>query len=237
MPTYLSPGVYVEEVEAGSRPIEGVGTAVAAFVGFAADGPFNEPTLVSNWSQFTKTFGEFVEGGYLAHAVYGFFANGGGAAFIVRVGNNGSDDGRQGSDSDAKQAVIGGYRVLALDEGSGSEDITVEVEPAAAAEGETAPPDDVFKLVVKRGGKVEETYDRVSTKRGKENVLTAVKSSKLISMEETSGSPATRPDVGSATLAAPPPTPATPARISTDDYVGDVGERYRRSPASRRSTR
>ena len=30
MPQYLSPGVYVEEVEAGSRPIEGVGTAVAA---------------------------------------------------------------------------------------------------------------------------------------------------------------------------------------------------------------
>ena len=39
MPTYLSPGVYVEEVEAGSRPIEGVGTAVAAFVGLAAAGP------------------------------------------------------------------------------------------------------------------------------------------------------------------------------------------------------
>ena len=40
MPTYLSPGVYVEEVEAGARPIEGVGTAVAAFVGFAAKGDF-----------------------------------------------------------------------------------------------------------------------------------------------------------------------------------------------------
>ena len=36
MPTYLSPGVYVEEVEAGARPIEGVGTAVAAFVGLAS---------------------------------------------------------------------------------------------------------------------------------------------------------------------------------------------------------
>ena len=36
MPQYLSPGVYVEEVDSGSRPIEGVGTAVAAFVGLAA---------------------------------------------------------------------------------------------------------------------------------------------------------------------------------------------------------
>ena len=39
--TYLSPGVYVEEVEAGSRPIEGVGTPVAAFVGLAEQGPVN----------------------------------------------------------------------------------------------------------------------------------------------------------------------------------------------------
>ena len=55
MPQYLSPGVYVEEVDSGSRPIEGVGTAVAAFVGLAEVGPFNEPTLVTNWSQFTRS--------------------------------------------------------------------------------------------------------------------------------------------------------------------------------------
>ncbi len=34
MPQYLSPGVYVEELEASTRPVEGVGTAVAAFVGW-----------------------------------------------------------------------------------------------------------------------------------------------------------------------------------------------------------
>ena len=48
MPTYLSPGVYVEAIDSGSRPIEGVGTAVAPFVGLAEDGPFNTPTLVPN---------------------------------------------------------------------------------------------------------------------------------------------------------------------------------------------
>lgn len=37
--SYLSPGVHVEEVSSGSRPIEGVGTAVAAFVGFARRQP------------------------------------------------------------------------------------------------------------------------------------------------------------------------------------------------------
>ena len=44
MPKYLSPGVYVEEIDSGSRPIEGVGTAVAAFIGLAEKGPFNKPT-------------------------------------------------------------------------------------------------------------------------------------------------------------------------------------------------
>src|SRR5689334_22453795 len=84
--SYLSPGVYMEEVSSGSRPIEAVGTAVAAFVGFAERGPLHEPVLVTNWTQFKQTFGDFVEDYYLAHAVYGYFQNGGGVAYVVRVG-------------------------------------------------------------------------------------------------------------------------------------------------------
>src|SRR6266542_5319586 len=90
MPQYLSPGVYVEEVEAGARPIEGVGTAVAGFVGLAPQGPFNSPTLVTNWSQYTQAFGEFSEGTYLAHAVYSYFQNGGGQCYVVRIGEDGT---------------------------------------------------------------------------------------------------------------------------------------------------
>ena len=86
-PQYLSPGVYVEEVDRGAKPIEGVGTSVAAFIGFAEKGPMNEPTLITNWSQFRETFGDFMEGSYLAHAVYGYFYNGGGTAYVVRVPN------------------------------------------------------------------------------------------------------------------------------------------------------
>ena len=85
-PTYLSPGVYVEEVDGGSKPIEGVPTAVAAFVGFAEKGPVNTPTLVTNWTQFVEGFGDFMEGFFLAHSVYGYFNNGGGRAYIVRLG-------------------------------------------------------------------------------------------------------------------------------------------------------
>jgi hypothetical protein len=41
---YRSPGVYVEEVPAASKPIEGVGTSTAAFVGLAPGSPVNTPT-------------------------------------------------------------------------------------------------------------------------------------------------------------------------------------------------
>ena len=96
MPTYLSPGVYVEEVDSGSRPIEGVGTAVAAFVGLAEDGPFNAPTLVPNWTEYVRNFGGFVEGSYLAQSVYAYFQNGGGNCYVVRIGQASSSNGGSG---------------------------------------------------------------------------------------------------------------------------------------------
>ena len=60
MPNYYSPGVYVEVVDSGSRPIEGVATAVAAFVGFARKGPLNKPTQVTKWTQYTENIGDIV---------------------------------------------------------------------------------------------------------------------------------------------------------------------------------
>ena len=134
MPTYQSPGVYVEEMEAGARPIEGVGTAVAAFVGLASSGPFNAPTLITNWSQFTGTFGEFVEGSYLHHAVYGYFQNGGGTCFVVRIGGNGAASPAARAElttstggGSGAAASLGAFRVQALAEGAEGNDITVEV--------------------------------------------------------------------------------------------------------------
>src|SRR5215216_3130868 len=48
MPTYLTPGVYVEEVPSANKPIEGVSTSVAAFVGLTPGGPVNTPMRGSN---------------------------------------------------------------------------------------------------------------------------------------------------------------------------------------------
>jgi hypothetical protein len=235
MPTYLSPGVYVEEVEAGSRPIEGVGTAVAAFVGLASEGPLNTPTLVSNWSQFTQTFGEFVEGSYLAHAVYGYFMNGGGNCYIVRIGQNGTAGNGQASRAEAPkelpapaQASLGGYRVRAVEAGDTS-NLTVEI----ADPGGENPPDGSFKLIVKRDGKVVEEYDQVTTARGPQNVVTVINTkSKTIRIEQVVTGAVERPSKGSVVLEAqaPPQAPArdgeaAPAALGPQHYVGDAAER------------
>jgi phage tail sheath protein FI len=85
--SYLSPGVYVEEVDRGSKPIEAVGTNTVGFLGESSKGPLNEAVLITNWSQFVKTFGDFKEcSEHFVHGVYGFFNNGGSRCFVVNVG-------------------------------------------------------------------------------------------------------------------------------------------------------
>ena len=224
MPQYLSPGVYVEEVEAGTRPIEGVGTAIAAFVGMAPQGPFNSPTLVTNWTQFTQSFGGFMEGSYLAHAVYGYFNNGGGAAYVVRIGSDGKgvQPPARGELTSGTTAGASSYQFSALDKGSAGNDITVEV--ADAAEG---PPEETLKLVVKRAGKVVEEFDNLTIKKGKQNVATLVNAqSKVVQIEETStpGAVERRPATGSSvSLSGGGLT--VPAQLSPVDYVGDSADR------------
>jgi len=217
MPNYLSPGVYVEEVQAASRPIEGAGTAVAAFVGLAQRVPANTPVMVTNWSQFVASFGDFMEGSYLAHSVYGFFLNGGTTAYIVRIGAEGAGSPSARlelpSSTDASQAA---FRVVALEAGGAGNEIKVEVgEPSEPGEG-------VFKLTVTRGSD-QEVYDNVTVKRGKQSVFTAVKTSKLVRLEEVAKGDLA-PAVGTkAALAGG--TVSGPVRVSPDEYVGSSADR------------
>lgn len=85
MPNYLTPGVYVEEVSSGVKPIAGVGTSMGAFVGIAEKGVIGKAVLITNWSQFVSEFGQFIPNGYLAYAVYNFFAEGGTSCYVVRA--------------------------------------------------------------------------------------------------------------------------------------------------------
>src|SRR3954463_10898547 len=157
MPTYLTPGVYVEEVPSTSKPIEGVGTSIAAFVGLAPGGPVNTPMRIANWTQFAKLFGDpnepdngpFMEGAYLAHSVYGFFQNGGTMCWVVRVGDDGGGGGapraarpaggrapaqtppRGAALRGAAPAAVETYRVVALDAGNGDVKVELSEEPSA----------------------------------------------------------------------------------------------------------
>ncbi|WP_434742251.1 phage tail sheath family protein [Micromonospora sp. SH-82] len=227
MPTYLSPGVYVEEVPSGSRPIEGVGTAVAAFVGFAEKGPFHTPTLVTNWSQYVQLFGGMVEGAYLAQAVYGYFANGGGICHIVRIGDpstsrKGGGRGGQKELPAGEPSQLGTFRVAALPTAGG--EVTVEVTDV---EGEGVG-EDRFRLVVRADGQPTEEYDASFRKSNKSYVVNQVRErSKLIAMEEaTAANALARPAKQTVTLAPPTaPGEAVPATLSADEFTGDVDSR------------
>jgi phage tail sheath protein FI len=226
MPTYLTPGVYVEEVQSGARPIEGVGTAVAAFVGFAEAGPFHTPTLVTSWDQYTQLFGGFTEGTYLAHAVYGYFSNGGGAAYVVRIGGSAEDasapaaDGTgQGQQAGAPRPVeLGGFLVAAR---PGAVGVSVEI---ADVPGED-PPEDRFRFLVRQGGEVVETYDASTRKSVKGYLVSQARNSKLVEVTERRDAPQARPAAQTVALPDAPAAPGAVARLDPSEYVGDAAAR------------
>ncbi|WP_049901587.1 phage tail sheath family protein [Natrinema sp. J7-1] len=84
MPEYLSPGVYVEEVDSGTKSVEGVSTSTAGFLGETERGPV-EPKLVTSFSEFKRTFGSSPQSSDLDVAVDGFFKNGGSRCYVGRV--------------------------------------------------------------------------------------------------------------------------------------------------------
>lgn len=89
MPSYLHPGVYVEEIPSGAKPIEGVSTSVAALVGYTTEGPIGEATLVHGWDEFKAAFGEIhSDTDHLGLAAFNFFLNGGRDAYVARLAQN-----------------------------------------------------------------------------------------------------------------------------------------------------
>jgi phage tail sheath protein FI len=237
MPEYLSPGVYIQEVDSGPRPIEGVGTACAAFVGLAPSGAINTPALITNWTQYVETFGSLDESGrrnphlpgaYLSHAVYGYFLNGGGRCYVTRVAPP--------VDKDAKAAAAGDG-TLALPsraskarpsltvrpKGGASQDIQVEVAPPTGEK----PPEGDFTLRV-RMGKVEETYENISLADGslRPAVQTVNDASRLIVLEVApGGGPIAErtPDVGTYLVKSARPVAVLQVQAST--FTGSVADR------------
>ena len=92
MPEYLAPGVYVEEIDTGAKPIEGVSTSTCGVVGVAERGPVDVPVLVTSVGEYFRWFGGLLRAGddygdhrFLPHAIEGFFTNGGKRVYVVRT--------------------------------------------------------------------------------------------------------------------------------------------------------
>ncbi|MBC8161225.1 MAG: phage tail sheath family protein, partial [Roseiflexaceae bacterium] len=233
MPEYLSPGVYIEEVNTGPRPIEGVGTAMAAFIGFAPAGPPNQPQLITNWTQYVNAFGSLDESGrrnphmpntFLSHAVYGYFLNGGGRCYVTRVV---APTGRPEKPVDLQLPSRASKAVPSLtisSRATPTSDIQVEIAPPT---GEN-PPEGSFTVKMRTSGGFEEVYENVSLgSKGVKNVAETVnQASKLVTVAVAQGTGTLlerAPEIGSYLLKAPAQT--TLATVQPQHLVGSADER------------
>jgi uncharacterized protein len=131
MPAVTYPGVYIQEIPGGARPIEIASTSTAAFVGLTERGP-DEATLVTSWTEYQRIFGGFIADGYLPHSVFHAFNNGLRQCYIVRVTrsdaavaiasvtvNNRADPSVRGLTFSAKnKGAWGNSLVLTIDDGT-----------------------------------------------------------------------------------------------------------------------
>ena len=163
MAEYLSPGVYVEEVESGAVPMEGVSTSTAGFIGMAERGPvIGRPQLVTNFADYQRMYGSYLSeakyGDYrfLPYAVEQFFLNGGSRAVIMRVVPQG-----------AKCSATSGSAVLkftAANPGEWGDRLRVTITPASKAKTQALEAIDDRSVRVKScdgftAGDVVEFYD------------------------------------------------------------------------------
>jgi phage tail sheath protein FI len=134
MPVAISyPGVYIEELSSGVHTITGVATSIAAFVGWAYQGPVDEAVMVESWSEFESQFGGLSNNNgipnYLGYAVNQFFANGGSQAYIVRVVWNSTLTAASGTPTApaTATATVGLFTLYAANPGLWGNDLQVSI--------------------------------------------------------------------------------------------------------------
>ncbi len=141
MPEYLAPGVFIEEIERGPKPIEGVATSTAAFLGVTERGPLR-PFLVTSYGEYVRRFGEIVDPppgttpSYMPHAVKAFFDNGGKRCFITRISRD-----LQAASGAASVAEVdaGGLKILAFGPGTAYNRVWIVVSDSSTKNGAGQP--------------------------------------------------------------------------------------------------
>jgi len=207
---YFAPGVYVEEVDRGSRPIEGVQTNIAAFIGFSEairnGAEIGKPMLVTTWSQYQEYFGKENSDAYtdfdayLPFAVDGWFLNGGARCWVVSIGTElpkpAQETTQPGPESTALTLKTNGKRE-SLQFSLKPEEVengAVNVEILPGEPITNTPPDpnapgpipaEFFTVVVKRNGEQLEKFDNLTMNREIQSelgtyVLTALEESQFV---------------------------------------------------------
>jgi phage tail sheath protein FI len=161
MPEYLAPGVYVEEVPSGIKPIEGVSTSTAGFLGVTERGP-ESPQFITSWLDYQRWYGGYVpDKSYLAYAVQGFFDNGGQRCFVGRVIN----DEAIAAQGDIVTTGTEILKAAAIGRGAWGNDVTIEVSEATQRS-------DWVQVTVQYGD-ILETYDNLTHEIGPSNGVVA----------------------------------------------------------------
>lgn len=189
MPSYLSPGVYIEEVPSGSAALSAGATAVAAFVGFTEKGPTDDPSdpdglkprLVTSWAQFEALYGSFIPGAMLPHSVYGYFNNGGAVAYIVRVLNTEPAAEPSTLSLPSTDNALGKAVEITTKAPDPEGKLAIGIEPAAETDDDDAP--EAFNLHVLEGGEVVESYEGVTLAAGDSNVATKLAASERVEVK------------------------------------------------------
>jgi hypothetical protein len=192
-------------------------------------GPRNKPTLVTNWAQFQNKFGGIKKEYYLAQAVYGYFLNGGGVAYIVNVANPLAAK-VQVPSTDAAVPAIDAYVVR---EGLSAADVTIDVSPTTDDELTAAnlPPSDpdagpAFTITVKAGGNTVETFPGLvadlESDRHVETVVNGASQYVWLDINAVKGAGLPVPADGSYAMVKPAPADL---QLNTNDVQGDIRAR------------
>lgn len=217
MPEYLSPGVYMEEFEIGPKPIEGVSTSTAGFLGMTERGPL-QPKLVVSLSQYQDLYGGYIKDSYTAYAVEGFFGNGGQRCFIGRIVR-----------ANAKDASMDApFLANAVGPGAWGNNIGIRFEPASSGD------ETLFKMLVgywkEKPESFEITGDDENQKLKKYNEL--LESAAKIEVYDNLNWKDTSPDnvlkringiSGLIEVAEPAETPERPAESGDAGFVSMAG--------------
>jgi Bacteriophage tail sheath protein len=150
----LHPGVYIQEIPSGVRPIEAVSTSTTAFLGKAEKGPLDRALMVTSFTEFQAVYGGFLNDSFLAHAALQFYNNGGKRLYVVRVANNAVT--ADISLNDRKVAPTKTITIAANSAGKWGNDLDVEIANGSRDSANE------FRIVVRVGGLALETFDDLS---------------------------------------------------------------------------